>query len=59
MIWTSWSRSHTTHNKIDNQSRKAKTSMLGVWHKENLFQDTSIIGIKNSTLRISIHKREV
>jgi hypothetical protein len=28
---TLWSRGHVTHIKIDNESRKAEISLIGMW----------------------------
>jgi len=35
---TSWLHGHITHNKIDNESQKAKIGLIEVWHDENMSQ---------------------
>ena len=59
VIWTLWSCGHATHNKIDNESWKSKTSLIGVWHNENLSQETNTIEIRTVTLQTLIYEQEV
>jgi hypothetical protein len=49
-----WLCGHATHNKIDNESQKVETNLIGVWHNEDLPHDTNTIGIITLTLWISI-----
>jgi len=42
---TSWSRGHATHAQRHQFPEKpSKSGLIGVWHKDNLYQVTSIIG---------------
>jgi hypothetical protein len=59
LMQTSWSHGHATHNKVDNESWKAKTGLTRVWHNENLLQGTNTIRIRIFTLQIAIREREV
>jgi hypothetical protein len=45
-MWISWSYGHVTHNKIDYESRKTKTGLIGVWPDENLCQEIYTNGIR-------------
>jgi hypothetical protein len=59
-MWTLWSRGHTTHTQTHQfPGRPSKSSLIGVWHKDNLYLGISTIGNGNPHQRILIHEWEV
>ena len=44
MMWTSWARGHT---KTSIPEKSSKLGLIGMWHKDNLYLDTSTIGNEN------------
>jgi hypothetical protein len=44
MMQTSWSRGHSTHTQRHTQINTHKLGLIGVWHKDNLYLGTNIIG---------------
>jgi hypothetical protein len=43
--------------KIAIWSRKAEIGLMGVWHNGNLFQGTTIIGMKSNDAMMSVNFR--
>jgi sarcosine oxidase delta subunit len=45
MMRTSWSRGHATHtSKTSIPGKPSKSGLIEVWHKDNLYLDTTTIG---------------